>query len=598
MPTWENLATESYVNNHDWLSTDITDFAAAVTAFRLDQFALPTANLNLNGQRWTNSAAPVNAQDLTTKQWVLDSISGSALSVVGTTNQVNVNLTGNTATISIANNPIFLGNLAMTGDVISNTNSAGVKTAQSISLTKSGVANNPTLYFGTGANGIFWDGSNLNVTNSLLPTVNNSINLGSNSFNWANLFTNGATISGLTASQAVVTNGSKQLTSLPYTTTNTASALVQRDANQQIYCDQINLSYNNTVASSTNSPILSITNANNCFGGMKVRIGNVNGTIGARFSGYTGFASGDWFYLTYNINVDNSGTITYDNAFHRASSFYFSQLDFRFAASTSNATVPVDRLIIDINNNTVRPATNAGMALGTSSNNYSGLFTNQITFPNASVVRQQIILGNFIGNNFQFYGMGVTAGRLAFNTQASGTGFEWCYGTASSTVQIMELAGTGDLSLRQGTFQGRRSSGGYYLLSPTSTTFTSSVWAKVNGTTTSVNLNGFSHSNNRLINTTGRTIVAKITFNVTMQAVTTTTDNLQISIVKNGSTSFSDEFALSIQATRVNIGEITSLASQALISLNNNDYIEVYARSVGANRTVEFSILSVIIHEE
>jgi len=255
---------------------------------------------------------------------------------------------------------------------------------------------------------------------------------------------------------------------------------------------------------------------------MKVRIGNVTGSIGARYNGYAGFASGDWFYLTYNINVNSSGTVTYDNALHRSSSFYFSQTEFRFAISNSNATVPVDRLLLNLSG--LLPATDGGVALGSASYNYSALFANQIN--------------------------------------------------------------------------GRKISGAYYLGSPTSTSFTSGTWTKVGGTTTSVNLNGFTHSNNRITNNTGRTIIAKATVNATLQGITTTTDIFNIAISKNGSTSATDEFALSAQATRVTVSQFISVSTQVLISLSNGGYIEVYGRSVGATRTVEFSTLSVVIHEE
>lgn len=48
----------------------ISDFATAVAAFRLDQFAAPTAALNINGQRLTAVADPTAATDATTQQWV------------------------------------------------------------------------------------------------------------------------------------------------------------------------------------------------------------------------------------------------------------------------------------------------------------------------------------------------------------------------------------------------------------------------------------------------------------------------------------------------------------------------------------------------
>jgi len=88
MSIWENLATESYVDNHDWLTTDITDFATAVTAFTLNQFAIPTANLNLNNKKITSLLDPTANQDAATKKYVDDSIIAIPLPTITLTGNV------------------------------------------------------------------------------------------------------------------------------------------------------------------------------------------------------------------------------------------------------------------------------------------------------------------------------------------------------------------------------------------------------------------------------------------------------------------------------------------------------------------------------
>lgn len=51
--------------------SEISDFTTAVTAFTLDDFAPPAADIDFNTQRATNAADPVDPQDLATKNFVV-----------------------------------------------------------------------------------------------------------------------------------------------------------------------------------------------------------------------------------------------------------------------------------------------------------------------------------------------------------------------------------------------------------------------------------------------------------------------------------------------------------------------------------------------
>ncbi|MFB9383268.1 hypothetical protein ACFFTK_08965 [Pseudonocardia petroleophila] len=60
------------------LATTISDLAATVKAYRLDEFAAPTSPVSLGGQRITNQADPTGAQDSATKNYVDTALAGLA----------------------------------------------------------------------------------------------------------------------------------------------------------------------------------------------------------------------------------------------------------------------------------------------------------------------------------------------------------------------------------------------------------------------------------------------------------------------------------------------------------------------------------------
>lgn len=58
-----NATNKNYVDTKTWATSAITDFSTAVTAFRLDQFAVPTADVSFNSYKITNVATPVLSTD-------------------------------------------------------------------------------------------------------------------------------------------------------------------------------------------------------------------------------------------------------------------------------------------------------------------------------------------------------------------------------------------------------------------------------------------------------------------------------------------------------------------------------------------------------
>lgn len=73
--------------------------------------------------------------------------------------------------------------------------------------------------------------------------------------------------SGLTASQAVITNGSKQLASLGYSSTSTASFLAQWDANKNLQANNLIEGYNSTVTSGGTTTLTAASGIDQIFTG-------------------------------------------------------------------------------------------------------------------------------------------------------------------------------------------------------------------------------------------------------------------------------------------------------------------------------------------
>lgn len=121
---WNATAWKDPLNRGDHTGTQtastISDLASTVQAYRLDQFAAPTAALSVNGQRVINGATPSAANDLATKSYVDNARAGIAgvkdpVEVVATS---NVNLTALPGTIdgvALSAGQSFLASAQTTG---------------------------------------------------------------------------------------------------------------------------------------------------------------------------------------------------------------------------------------------------------------------------------------------------------------------------------------------------------------------------------------------------------------------------------------------------------------------------------------------------
>lgn len=79
-----NLATDPLARaNHtgSQSAATISDLASTVKAYRLDEFAAPTAAVSVNSQRLTNVEDPVSAQDAATMGWTQNQIQSAAAGI-------------------------------------------------------------------------------------------------------------------------------------------------------------------------------------------------------------------------------------------------------------------------------------------------------------------------------------------------------------------------------------------------------------------------------------------------------------------------------------------------------------------------------------
>lgn len=97
-----NLATDPLARaNHTGtqLATTISDLATTVKAYRLDEFAVPTADVAFGGKKITGLADPVSAQDAATMGWVQGQVQ-SAAAGIDSKASVRIVATANIAALS------------------------------------------------------------------------------------------------------------------------------------------------------------------------------------------------------------------------------------------------------------------------------------------------------------------------------------------------------------------------------------------------------------------------------------------------------------------------------------------------------------------
>lgn len=117
--------------------------------------------------------------------------------------------------------------------------------------------------------------------------------------------------------------------------------------------------------------------------------------------------------------------------------------------------------------------------------------------------------------------------------------------------------------------------GGCYISTPASTTLSATTPAKAAGTTSSMGLNGFSHTDNRLTYTGTATRVFHITVSISAQHSGSGSTTFSLWLYKNAAAITGTEITRYISGT----GDTGAGSTQALVSLATNDYVEMWVET-------------------
>lgn len=203
-----------------------------------------------------------------------------------------------------------------------------------------------------------------------------------------------------------------------------------------------------------------------------------------------------------------------------------------------------------------------------------------------------ITLNETVDNQHQIYSFGINNLALRYQV-ATTTSSHIFYAATSATAsnELFRISGNGDTTTA-GTIYGRRVSGSLSMQGNTTTTTvsTANTFVKVNGTTTSSNLNQTSMPQSNRITYTGTpSIVALITCSFTATYNTGNTDEIIFAVYKNGSQI--PESRISFDLNNLLSGSIPTIpfSINTTTTLNTNDYVELWVTMTAATRTVTVS---------
>jgi len=404
-------------------TSQITNFNSAVTAFRLDQFAIPTANINLNNQKIINLATPTASTDGATKGYV-DSV-GAAKFIIQTANALLPNAQALEAlTTGLLKNATTTGILTI-GVAGTDYYSPGFPTTLRETATNFFIGNSTGINISSGANNT---GLGINVL-SLLTNGDGNTSLGFQSLQ-NNVIGSFNSAYGF---RALRSNNANQNCAFG------AEALTTNSSGT----DNCTFGYRSLRAN--------LLGSSNCAFGtsaLEQNVGNFNSAFGAQaLASTTGNVNSAFGYQALINNITGSGNVGIG---FNAGVLHDTYNTCILIGNSSDTNANNLTNAIAIGYQALVGASNCMVLGGTGANEVSvgiGITTPHapLQFSNATVNRK-IVLFEGTNNDHQFYGLGINSSVFRF--QISNTTSNYIFYAASSTStsnELMRLGGDGNL---------------------------------------------------------------------------------------------------------------------------------------------------------
>lgn len=162
------------------LAATISDLATTVQGYRLDQFAIPTANLNVNNQKITGLATPTADADAATKAYVDATRQGlDVKDSVRVATTANITLSGTQTIDTIA---VIAGDRVLVKDQTTQT-ANGIYVVAAGGWTRSTDADTGAKL--TGGSFVFVEQGNANADSGWVMTADGTITIGTTNITWS-----------------------------------------------------------------------------------------------------------------------------------------------------------------------------------------------------------------------------------------------------------------------------------------------------------------------------------------------------------------------------------------------------------------------------